>query len=265
MLREIKILHKNKAAEFIVDRHYSPVMPSLTRYYCGYFIDDELQGVITFGYGVRPQHTIKKLFPTLEAKDYLEIGKMCMDDSMGKNSETQMLSLAFAWLKQKEPNLKYLYTWADGIVGKPGDVYQAFNFLYGGYIMTDTYVSSKGEKIHPRTMQKYMPHRKEGLKIGSRPDFETRKELKFTRVKGKQFRYILPMSKKDRRFLKHSTVEWSLNYPKDKDLIWKVLAPGKTEYETTTKKPFNISKTVEYNRHNIDKYKSKNNLDDFFA
>ena len=188
-----------------------------------------------------------------------------MDDSMGKNSETQMLSAALKWLKEKEPKLKYLFTWADGIVGKPGYVYQAFNFLYGGYIMTDTYVSSKGEKIHPRTMQKYMPHRKEGLKIGSRPDFESRKKLKFTRVKGKQFRYILPMTKKDRKFLKHSTVEWSLNYPKDKDLIWKVLAPGETEYETTTKKPFNLSKTVEYNRHNIDKYKSKNNLDDFFA
>ena len=83
-------------------------MPSLTRYYCGYFVKEELQGVITFGYGVRPQHTIKKLFPTLEAKDYLEIGKMCMDDSMGKNSETQMLSNALKWLKEKEPKLKYV-------------------------------------------------------------------------------------------------------------------------------------------------------------
>ena len=73
------------------------------------------------------------------------------------------------------------------------------------------------------------------------------------------------MSKKDRKFLKQSTVEWSLNYPKDKDLIWKVLAPGKLDYETTTNKPFSISKTVEYNRHNIDKYKSKSNLDEFFA
>ena len=45
MLREIKILHKNKAAEVIVDRHYSHVMPSLTRYYCGYFVNDELQNL----------------------------------------------------------------------------------------------------------------------------------------------------------------------------------------------------------------------------
>ena len=259
----IKLIHKVTAADFVRDIHYSPVMPSLTRYYCGYFINDILKGVITFGYGVRPKHTIQKLFPTLDSKDYLEIGKMCMEDSMGKNSETQMLSSALSWLKKKEPKLKYLYTWADGIVGKPGYVYQAFNFLYGGYIMTDTYVSSKGEKIHPRTMQKYMPHRKKNLKIGSRPDFETRKELKFTRVKGKQFRYILPMSKKDRRFLKHSTVEWTTNYPKDKDLVWKVLEPGKKDYKTTTKKPFDISKTIEYNRHNINRFKSEASLSEF--
>ena len=48
----IKLLHKIKAADFITSRHYSPVMPSLTRYYCGYFVKEELQGVITFGYGV---------------------------------------------------------------------------------------------------------------------------------------------------------------------------------------------------------------------
>ena len=139
---------------------YLPDMPRLTKYYCGYYVDKTLQGVITFGYGVRPQHTIKKLFPTLEAKDYLEIGKMCMDDSMLKNSETQMLSSAFRWLKNKEPNLKYLFTWADGLVGKAGYVYQAFNFLYGGYIWTDTYVTEKGEKVHPRTMQGKIPNTK---------------------------------------------------------------------------------------------------------
>ena len=260
----IKKITKYEAANFIMTRHYSPVMPSLTRYYCGYFINEILKGVITFGYGVRPKHTIQKLFPTLDSKDYLEIGKMCMDDSMGKNSETQMLSSALSWLKKEDSKLKYLYTWADGIVGKPGYVYQAFNFLYGGFIWTDTYVTSKGEKVHPRTMQKYMPKRSANLKIGSRPDFETRKTLKFTRVKGKQFRYILPMSKKDRRFLKHSTVDWSVNYPKDKDLIWKVLKPGETEYETTTKKPFDISKTIEYNKHNVEKYKVAT-LEQFFA
>ena len=107
-------INKDRAKAFIQSRHYSPIMPKLTKHYMGVFVGDELQGVITFGWGTRPKHTIRVLFPDLDTKDYFEIGKMCMDDSMVKNSETQMLSLAFTWLRQKEPNLKYLYTWADG-------------------------------------------------------------------------------------------------------------------------------------------------------
>ncbi len=64
----IKEIHKVKAADFIMSRHYSPVMPRLTKYYCGYYVDNTLQGVITFGWGTRPKHTIQKLFPKLDTK-----------------------------------------------------------------------------------------------------------------------------------------------------------------------------------------------------
>jgi|TARA_B110000902_G_C14063808_1_gene496587 IS1 family transposase len=260
----IKEIHKIKAADFIMSRHYSPVMPRLTKYYCGYYVDDVLQGVMTFGWGTRPKHTIQKLFPKLDTKDYYEIGKMCMDDSMLKNSETQMMSAAMAWLKKKEPNLKYLFTWADGLVGKPGYVYQAFNFLYGGYIWTDTYVTEKGEKVHPRTIQGKLPN-PHNFKYGSRPNPKQLKELKLSRVKGKQFRYILPMNKKMRKYLKNSTEKWGINYPKDTALEWKIKKPGETSYTQTNKMPFDLTKEVEYNKSNIDKFKVKNNLDDFFA
>ena len=260
----IKEIHKIKAADFIMSRHYSPVMPRLTKYYCGYYVDDVLQGVMTFGWGTRPKHTIQKLFPKLDTKDYYEIGKMCMDDSMLKNSETQMMSAAMAWLKKKEPNLKYLFTWADGLVGKPGYVYQAFNFLYGGYIWTDTYVTEKGEKVHPRTIQGKLPN-PHNFKYGSRPNPKQLKELKLSRVKGKQFRYILPMNKKMRKYLKNSTEKWGINYPKDTALEWKIKKPGETSYTQTNKMPFDLTKEVEYNKSNIDKFKIKNNLDEFFA
>jgi len=260
----IKEIHKIKAADFIMSRHYSPVMPRLTKYYCGYYVDDILQGVMTFGWGTRPKHTIQKLFPKLDTKDYYEIGKMCMDDSMLKNSETQMMSAAMAWLKKKEPNLKYLFTWADGLVGKPGYVYQAFNFLYGGYIWTDTYVTEKGEKVHPRTIQGKLPN-PHNFKYGSRPNPKQLKELKLSRVKGKQFRYILPMNKKMRKYLKNSTEKWGINYPKDTALEWKIKKPGETSYTQTNKMPFDLTKEVEYNKSNIAKFKVKNNLDDFFA
>ena len=258
----LKQIHKITASEFVSERHYSAVMPSLTKYFLGYFVEDEMVGVITFGWGTRPKHTIKKLFPELDTKDYYEIGKMCMDDAMPRNSESQMLSMAVKWLRENT-DIKYLFTWADGIVGKPGYVYQAANFLYGGYSITDIYVTETGEKVHPRTLQGQLPN-EEGLKYGHRPNFEQLRDLKLSRVKGKQFRYIYPMTKRDRRHLKNSTVTWGLNYPKDVDLEWTVKGPGETEYVKTKTMPFEMSKDIKYNKKNISKYKSESNLNQFF-
>ncbi len=258
---EIKPLHKITAAEFVAERHYSAVMPRLTKHYLGCFKKDELVGVITFGWGTRPKHTIQKLFPDLDTKDYLEIGKMCMDDKMPRNSETQLLSKAISWLK-KNTDIKYLYTWADGIVGKPGYVYQAANFLYGGFSITDTYVTETGEKVHPRTIQSQLPN-EEGLKYGHRPNPKQLKELKLKRVKGKQFRYIYPMTPKDRKKLKQSTVTWGLKHPKDTDLIWWIKNPNEEKYRETRKMPFDLTKEMVYNRKNISKYRAEGNLSEF--
>jgi hypothetical protein len=96
-----------------------------------------------------------------------------------------------------------------------------------------------------------------------RPNPKQLIELKLSRVKGKQFRYIYPMTKKDRKLLKKSTVKWLLNYPKDKDLIWYIKKPGEIEYKETNKIPFDLSKEMVYNKKNINMYKSEGNLSEF--
>ena len=60
-------------------------------------------------------------------------------------------------------------------------------------------------------------------------------ELGFNRVWGKQFRYIYPMNKKCRKYLKQSNMNWTLDYPKDGDLEWKIKRAGETEYTLTNK------------------------------
>ena len=233
----------------------------------GVFVGDELQGVITFGWGTRPKHTIRVLFPDLDTKDYFEIGKMCMDDSMPRNSESQMLRHSVRWLKENT-NIKYLFTWADGIVGKVGYVYQAANFLYGGYSETDLYVTENGEKVHPRTMQGLLPN-KDGKKYGHRPNYEQRIELGLKRVKGKQYKYIYPINKKDRKYLQNSTVDWTLNYPKQDNLEWKVMEAGDKEWTTVSEIPFIYNKDFqEFNKRNVNKIEEKfgnASLDTFFG
>ena len=255
----IQEIDKIKAVEFIQSKHYSKVMPRLTKHYLGIYDKEELAGVVTLGWGTQPLQTIRKLFPTLITQDYYEIGKMCMDDRYPRNSETQMLSALFKWIQVNCPNKKFLYTWADGIVGKAGYVYQAFNFWYGGYIWTDIYVGADGEKIHPRSSKALL---QENAKMLGReklfwltPDFLRYKGIR--RIKGKQFRYILPLAKNYRKLLKESTVEWSRNYPKDAELQWKEQI-DKGQWRLLERMPSMDLSVVNINRKNVEEHTQRN-------
>ena len=56
---------KDKAVIFIQKYHYSPVFPKLTKHWLGFFLENELVGVITLGWGTQPRQTINKMFPGL--------------------------------------------------------------------------------------------------------------------------------------------------------------------------------------------------------
>ena len=231
-------------------------MPRLTKHYLGVYDGELLAGVLTLGWGTQPYNTIHKLFPTLESKDYYEIGKMCMDDAYPRNSETQMLSKVRQWIQDNLPDKHFLYTWADGIVGKVGYVYQAANFLYGGYIWTDIYIGPDGEKIHPRTTKALC---KENAEWEGKEkvfwlthSFSEYKGIK--RVKGKQFRYILPLTREAKRLLKESTVKWCREYPKEDSLKWRVRT-GIKEWQDLEGMPSVDLSVVNINRRNVEAHK----------
>ncbi|MDK0700150.1 hypothetical protein QTI54_05875 [Clostridium perfringens] len=106
----IKEIDKEATLDMIVRYHYSNTLPKINKHYIGFFLNNTLVGVVTLGYGTRPKHTIKKIFPTLDTKDYLEIGRMCMLDSMPRNSESQMLSQLVKYIKINYPKIKVLFT-----------------------------------------------------------------------------------------------------------------------------------------------------------
>lgn len=229
---KVNEIPKAEGAAFVQKFHYSPVFPKLTKHWLGIYDEDlNLVGVITLGWGTQPKQTIKKLFPELDTQDYLEIGKMCMSDAMPRNSETQMLKAVVQWIKTYRPNVRMLYTLADGIMGKIGYVYQAFNFKYGGFFWTDVYLTKNGEKVHPRSMRKILIDNaifegKEKL-FWATPRYL--KTIGMKRVRGLMFRYMMALNKKDRKLLKKNN--WGINYPKKKDLMWKEqIAKGKYIY-----------------------------------
>ena len=218
----LSLIDRNTALEMVRRYHYSDTLPRINRYCLGCYCGGVLVGVVTLGYGTRPCHTIKRLFPSLDTEDYLEIGRMCMTDDMPRNSETQMLSRVVHWLRQYSRKTKVLFTWADGMLGKPGYVYQAASFLYAGYSMTDTYCMG-GVKLHPRSIKPILlkePYNDKRITV--RPTLEQMREFGISHYRGKQFRYLLFTCNKPekRRLMSEGLVPLSVDYPKKDDLQW---------------------------------------------
>lgn len=191
-------------------------------------------GLITLGWGTRPLHTIQKLFPSLTTNDYYEIGRMCMTEEMPRNSESQMISQLIKWIKVNEPWVKVLFTWADGMLGKVGYVYQSCSFLYAGFFLTDIYMKD-GVKIHPRQTRALFKIKEDDTRKSIRPTLAQMNELNIQHFKGKQYKYLTFLcNKKDKKqLMKECLVELSKKYPKEKDLLWKVQTPDGKWIEST--------------------------------
>jgi len=147
-----------------------------------------------------------------------------MRDELGRNSESAFLAGCVRWIKQNEPEKKLLFTWADGIRGKPGYIYQASNWLYGGFIWTEIYVTADGEPVHPRLLI---------TRWGTRTKAQY-ESLGLKKIRGKQFRYVLFLCGRGerKRLLRESPVKWNRSYPKRGDLAWKILEAGEVSRET---------------------------------
>ena len=239
-------------------------MPAITKHYLGFFLNGELKGALTLGWGTKPRHTFNKMFPNvgiLEKKDenfihdindwYYEIGKMCLTIDLNdtKGAGSQMVSSTIKWLKNNT-TCQFLYTMADGIMGKCGFVYQASNFYYGEQYFTSVYLMENGEKLHPRTSKELC---KENAEFSGKErvfwmttDFMEHKGIK--RINGLMFRYLYPLNKKAKRMmLRESSMNWDKNYPKSKQLEWVDVTDMKNKKTLKECPPFTFE-SAKYNK-----------------
>jgi len=212
-----------EAKAFCLKWHYSDIFPPHCLLALGYRDEKGLAGVALWGWGTRPLHTIRKLFPSLGTADYRELNRLCLRDECPRNSESWFLARCAEWFRVHQPGIKLLFSWADGIRGKPGYVYQAAGWLYGGFITTEIYLTTEGEPVHPRLLITRYGRRDRAFCAG----------LGLRRVRGRQFRYVrfLGTRGQAKHLLRESSVPWTREYPKGKDLVWRIEA-GEVSRET---------------------------------
>lgn len=75
-----------------------------------------------------------------------------MADSEGKNSESQAISLGIKWIKRNLPNIRLLVSYAGRKEGNYGYIYQATNWEYLGYFISQGFWFVDGEERHLATL-----------------------------------------------------------------------------------------------------------------
>lgn len=224
MTIELKPTTRQEAELFVKTYHYSKIMPRLTKHWLGYYSSDKLLGIVTLGWGTQPLGTINKLFPNenLTSKNYFEIGKMAFIPEMNGEAHfgSKAMSLLVKYCK-KNLEIDFIYTLADGIMGKAGYVYQASNFRYIGSFKTQVYMdNTTGEKIHPRSAKQLLIENQEfsgkSKLYWLTPSFLEHKNI--SKITGLMFRYIYPLNKKAKKIL--DTHFGKIKNPKDADLKW---------------------------------------------
>lgn len=158
----IEQISSSKAYQFTSHYHYSGVGFKKAKINLGVFCkeNDLLVGVLQWGCsaqeGIRLDRYVKE---PINKEEYLELNRFCMADSEGKNSESQAISLAIKWLKKNKPEIKLLVSYAGRKEGNYGFIYQATNWEYLGYFISNGFWEIDGKEKHQITLwyhyQKY--------------------------------------------------------------------------------------------------------------
>lgn len=127
---QIKNIDRSVAKRLIIENHYSHKWTSC-RYALGLILDGRIVGVCIYGFPVG-RRVVKSISSLLENNNVLELTRLWVDDSEGKNTESYFIGRTFKWLRENASNVKVLISYSDPLANHVGFIYQATNWLYQG-------------------------------------------------------------------------------------------------------------------------------------
>ena len=186
----IEEIERNKANKIIVQNHYSHKFYNATYIHLGVFINNELLGVLQYGYAMNPASCSSVVTGT-ELDEYLELNRMWFDDKAKRNSESKSISYSIKYIHGKFPKIKWIQSFADERCGKFGVVYQAANFgFYGEH--TAIFWTIGNEVFHNSLMTRNPKLSKSAAYIQANKDKAEGSQLR-------QFRYLYFIDKRQKQ------------------------------------------------------------------
>lgn len=144
---------RSEAKRMIEYGHYSHnFIRAFGRINIGVYKEGRLLGVASYG-SMTNVNSFDNLAEGLRQDEVIELNRMWVDDELGKNVESMLLSASIKIIKKCYPDIKLIQSFSDGRLGC-GVMYQSANFDYVGYI-NSTFVLDKksGLTVHRRRLE----------------------------------------------------------------------------------------------------------------
>ena len=173
-----------KAVKYACEHwHYSKSVPVGKLVKIGAWEDGHYIGCVLFGRGAT-SHLGKPY--GLKQTECVELVRIAL--TTHKTPVSRIIRIALKFLKEANPNLRLIVSFADKEEGHHGGIYQATNWIYSGTSADCMFPIINGEKVHPRTLSIM-------VKSGK---FKKRSDVPHVISKGKH-RYLMPLDKKIRK------------------------------------------------------------------
>lgn len=118
-----------QAANALVKRvHYSGKVVNNSTLHFGAYLNDRLEGVMSFGSPLDKRKVLQLVSGTIWT-GMLELNRMAFSDRLPRNSESRCLSVAFRLIKKHYPHIEWVLSFSDGCQCGDGTIYRASGFV----------------------------------------------------------------------------------------------------------------------------------------
>lgn len=188
----IKEIDRKLANDIIVKNHYSKKFYNATYIHLGLFINEEIKGVLQYGYAMNPA-SCGSVVKGTKQDEYLELNRMWIADNVGKYPESRTISYSLKYIRRKYPKIKWIQSFADERCGGFGIVYQACSFDYYGEHKSDFW-ELDGVVYH--NIQ--MTVSKDSKRYAGEAQYLQENKDRAKRMNLRQFRYIKFLDKREK-------------------------------------------------------------------
>jgi len=118
-----------QAANALVKRvHYSGKVVNNSTLHFGAYLNDKLEGVMSFGSPLDKRKVLPLVSGTVWT-GMLELNRMAFSDRLPRNSESRCMAVAFRLIKKHYPHIEWVLSFSDGTQCGDGAIYRASGFV----------------------------------------------------------------------------------------------------------------------------------------